>query len=143
MDTSKSTMAQQVAQAALTFQQQRTGHVAESVTVVLSEGTLVITLHEALSPTEKDLAKSPAGATQVQEFHRQLFSASSQRLRMEIEKITGVEWREAIAEVEPTTGDMVQAFTRSAVLQIFCLAQNKPEDSRSGRTPGESLSEGK
>ena len=52
----------------------RTGHVPKSVTVVLSESTLVITLHGALSPAEKALAKSPAGAAQVQEFHRQLFA---------------------------------------------------------------------
>jgi hypothetical protein len=51
MNKSKSTMAQQIAQAAIAFEQRRTGnHVPKSVTVVLSEGTLVITLHEALSP---------------------------------------------------------------------------------------------
>ena len=48
-----------------------------SVTVVLSEDTLVITLHGALSPAEKALAQSPAGAAQVQEFHRQLFANSA------------------------------------------------------------------
>ena len=85
MDKSKSTMAQQIAQAAIAFEQQRTGnHVPKSVTVVLSEDTLVITLHEALSPAEKALAKTPAGAAQVQEFHRQLFANSSDSLRQEI-----------------------------------------------------------
>ena len=44
MDQSKATMAQQLAQAACAFEQQRTGHVPQSVTVVLSEDTLVITL---------------------------------------------------------------------------------------------------
>jgi uncharacterized protein YbcI len=57
MDQSTSSMAQQVAQAASTFQEQRTGHAPKAVTVVLSEDTLVITLHEALSPAEKALAK--------------------------------------------------------------------------------------
>ena len=74
MDKPNSTMAQQIAQAASAFEQRRTGHVPKSVTVVLSEDTLVITLHGALSPAEKALAKSPAGAAQVQEFHRQLFA---------------------------------------------------------------------
>ena len=55
------TMAEQVAQAASVFQQQRTGHAPSAVTVVLSEDTLVITLHGALSPAEAALAKSPAG----------------------------------------------------------------------------------
>jgi uncharacterized protein YbcI len=46
------------------------------VTVVLSDDTLVVTLHEALSPAEKALACTPEGAVQVQEFHRQLFKSS-------------------------------------------------------------------
>ena len=99
MDKPKSTMAQQIAQAAIAFEQRRTGnHVPKSVTVVLSEGTLVITLHEALSPAEKALAQSPAGAAQMQEFHRQLFANSSDSLRQEISRITGMEVREATAE---------------------------------------------
>ena len=57
MDESKLTMAQQVAEAARAFQQQRTGHAPKAVTVVLGEDTLVITLHEALSPAEKVLAR--------------------------------------------------------------------------------------
>src|ERR1700732_5619001 len=68
MSKSKATMAQQIAQAAIAFEQRRTGnHVPKAVTVVLSEGTLVITLHDALSPAEMNLAKSPAGAAQMQE----------------------------------------------------------------------------
>src|SRR6185437_1407252 len=82
MDKSDSRMAQQIAQAAIAFEQRRTGtHVPRSVTVVLGEGTLVITLHEALSPAEKALATTPAGAAQIQEFHRQLFANSSDWLR--------------------------------------------------------------
>ena len=77
MNQSKSTMAQQIAQAAIAFEQRRTGHLPHSVTVVLSGETLVITLHGALSPAEKALARSPAGAAQVQEFHRELFNNSS------------------------------------------------------------------
>ncbi len=77
------TMAKQIAQAARAFQQERTGHAPKAVTVVLSEDTLVITLHEALSPAEKALARSETGAAQVQEFHRQLFSDSCETLRAE------------------------------------------------------------
>ena len=73
----RSTMAQQVAQAAIAFQRQRTGHAPKAVTVVLSEGTLVVTLHGALTPAEETLSRSPEGAVQVQEFHRQLFANSS------------------------------------------------------------------
>jgi uncharacterized protein YbcI len=59
------TMAQQVAHAVSAFQQQRTGYAPKAVTLVLSEDTLVVTLHEALSPAEKALARTPEGAAQV------------------------------------------------------------------------------
>ena len=123
MDKSKSTMAEQVAQAAIAFQEQRTGHVPKAVTVVLSGDTLVVALHDALSPAEKALAKSPAGAAQVQDFHRQLFADSSDLLREEIKRITGVAVREAAAEVETATGTVVHAFTSGTMVQVFQLAQ--------------------
>ena len=133
MDKAKSSMAQQIAQAAIAFEQRRTGsHAPKSVTVVLSEGTLVITLHDALSPAEKELAKTPAGAVQMQEFHRQLFASSSDSLRQEINRITGMEVREATAEVEPASGAVVQAFTTGAVVQVFLLAGATPTETWSG-----------
>ena len=116
------TMAQQIAQAAMNYQEQRTGHAPDSVTVVLSGDTLVVTLHGALTKAEKALAKSPEGATQVQEFHRQLFSSSSDALRNEIKTITGVDVRESTAEVETATGAVVQAFTTGTMVQVFLLA---------------------
>ena len=121
MDTQKLTMAQQVAQAASAFQQEQTGHLPTAVTVVLSGETLVITLHNALSPAEKDMARSPSGAAQVQEFHKQLFATSSESLRQEIKRITGVEVRESAAEVEPTTGAVVLAFASGNMVQVFQL----------------------
>ena len=124
-------VAQQVAQAAIAFQQQRTGHGPQSVAVVLSGETLLITLRGALSPAEKALARSPEGAAQVQEFHRQLFASSLNELRQEIERITGVGVREASAEVE-TTGAVAQVFTTGTMVQVFLLAQDVPTDSWSG-----------
>lgn len=136
MNNDKSNMAEQIAQAAIAFEQRRTGnHVPKSVTVVLSEGTLVITLHEALSPAERALAKSPVGAAQVQEFHRQLFASSSESLRQEIKRITGMEVREARAEVEPASGAVVQAFTTGTVVQVFLLPGNLQADTWSGSVP--------
>jgi len=132
MEKLDSTVAHQIAQAASAFEKRRTGHVPESVAVVLSENTLVITLHGALTPAEKALAKSPEGAAQVQEFHRQLFHNSADSLRQEIKRITGVEVREATAEVEPTSGTVVQVFTTGTVVQVFLLARGVPADSWSG-----------
>ena len=137
MNKLKSTMAQQIAQAAIAFEQRRTGnHVPKSVTVVLGEGTLVITLHDALSPAEKALAQSPAGAAQMQELHRQLFANSSDSLRQEIKRITGMEVREATAEIEPASGAVVQAFTTGTVVQVFLLAGRAPTEAWSGSAPG-------
>lgn len=138
MDKSNSTMAQQLAQAASAFEQQRTGHVPKSVTVVLAEDTLVITLHGALSPAEKAVAKSPAIAAQMQEYHRQLFANSSDALQQEIKRITGVEVRKATAEIETTTGAMLQIFPTGTVVQVFLLADRVPADTWNGSAPGHS-----
>ena len=128
-------MAEQIAQVAIAFQQQRTGHSPKAVTVVLSEDTLVVTLHSALSPAEQALAMTPDGAAQVQEFHRQLFANSCEPLREEIKRITGVDVREATAEIEPTTGAVIQVFTTGTVVQIFRLAESVPSDTWSGNSP--------
>jgi uncharacterized protein YbcI len=126
MEKSRPTLAQEITEAAIALQQQITGHAPKAVTVVLSQDTLVIVLHEALSRAEKDLAKSPSGAEQVREFHQQLFSTSSHWLLKQIERVTGVQWSQAVVEVEPATGDMVQAFARSAKVQVFSSAPGEP-----------------
>ena len=123
MEATQPTMAQRVAQAARDFQRDRTGHVPKAVTVVLSNDTLVITLHEALTPAERALANTAAGAAKVQEYHRQLFITSAEKLREEIKRITGVAVREAAAEVETSTGTVVQVFTSGTMVQVFQLAE--------------------
>ncbi len=136
MNETRSTMAQQIARAAIAFEQRRSGNDGpKSVTVVLSEGTLVITLHDALSPAEKALAKTSAGAARIQEFHRQLFANSSDSLRQEIKRITGMEVRESTAEIDPVTGAVVQAFTTGNVVQVFQLAGSFPTETWSGTEP--------
>ncbi|MEX0704063.1 MAG: DUF2294 domain-containing protein [Planctomycetales bacterium] len=116
------TMSEQVADAVRDFQQQRTGHAPKSVTVVLSEGTLVVTLHDALTPAEKALSRTAEGASQVREFHRELFQSSLGLLGAEIERITGVAVHEAVAEVETAVGAIVQVFTTGTMVQVFQLA---------------------
>jgi uncharacterized protein YbcI len=116
------TMAQQVAQAISVFQEQRTGYPPKAVTVVLSDDTLVVTLHGALSPAEKAMARTAEGAVQMQEYHRQLFKDSVDLLRQEIKRITGVAVGEAAAEMETTTGAIVHAFTTGTMVQVFQLA---------------------
>lgn len=136
---SNTTMAEQIAQAAIAFEKRRTGHTPKSVTVVLSDNTLMITLHGALSPAEIALAKSPAGAAHVQNFHRELFNSAADSLRQEIKRITGVHVHEAVAEVEPTTGSVLQAFTNGTVVQVFLLACEVPSETWSGAGSPDSL----
>jgi len=138
MENLDPSVAQQIAQAAIAFQKQRTGCEPKSVAVVLSGDTLLITLHGTLSLAEQALAQSPAGAAQVQDFHKQLFDSSADTLRQEIKRITGVEVREATAEVETTTGTVVQVFTTGTMVQVFLLARGVPAGSWNGNGLGES-----
>jgi uncharacterized protein YbcI len=126
MNDIESAMAREIAQIAIAYQTERTGHAPASVTVVLSEETLVITLHDALTPAEKALALHPAGAAKVQDFHRQLFLSSAGSLREEITRITGRVVREAAAEIEPATGAVVHAFTSGNLVQVFRLDGRVP-----------------
>ncbi len=127
MNVQDTKVAQEIANIIRDYQTQSTGHPPTAVSVVLSEDTLVITIHGALTPAEQSLVKTPAGAAQVQEFHRQLFASSSEPLREEIRRITGRNVKEAIAEVEPVTGAIVHAFTSGTMVQVFLLASNSHE----------------
>ena len=141
MEKPDPSVAQQIAQAAIACQQQRTGHEPKSAAVVLSGDMLLITLYGALSPAEKALAQDPDGAAQVQEFHRQLFASSADELRQENKRITGVDVREATAEIETTTGTVVQIFTTGTMVQVFSLAKGVPAGSWSGNGWGKQSQE--
>ena len=107
-------VAKQLADVARQFEKERTGRMPESVTAALVDNSLVITLHEELSPAEVELAKTSDGAAEVQELHRQTFCNSSSSLRQEIEVLTEVAVCEATSEVATDTGTVVQAFQLSA-----------------------------
>ncbi len=118
-----------LAQVASELQQQRTGHAPHSVTVVLGDDTLVVTLHGALSPAEQVLVGNLAGAAQVQEYHRQLFANSAEEMKQEIKKITGRDVIEAATEIETTSGTFVRTFTTGAMVQVYLLTNghDKPD----------------
>ncbi len=118
---SPSALSKELAQIALTLQAERTGHTPKAVTVVASEETVVLTLHEALTPAEKILARTESGAAKVEQYHRALFAVSCDELRKEIQRLTGRKVREAAVVVEPATGAIIHAFTSGTVVQIFQL----------------------
>ena len=133
MNATNSDIEQQLARLAGRFQEQRTGHAPKAVNVVHSDDILIITLHEALTPAEKALSRSPKGAAQVQEFHRQLFADSTDEMRREIQRITGRQVCEAAAEIETATGAVVHAFTTGAMVQVFLLDQGTGPDTYTER----------
>lgn len=121
-DEGKSTnFSKELAQLAMSMQSDRTGHTPKAVTVVASDETVVLTLHEALTPAEKILARTESGAAKVEQYHRALFAVSCDELRNEIQRLTGRKVREAAVVVEPATGAIVHAFTSGTVVQIFQL----------------------
>jgi uncharacterized protein YbcI len=128
MDLPNWTTARRIAQAVNAFEKQQTGHLPHSVAVVLHEDTLVITLRGVLSPAEKALAKSPTGAVEVQEFHRQLFASVSDSLLQEIKRITGVNVLGATAEVETTSGTMVQVCLLARCVPADSWSESRPVD---------------
>lgn len=125
MNADETKIAEQLATVVSRLQEQRTGHAPKSVTVLLSVDTLVVTLHEALTPAERALSKTPKGAAQVQDFHRQLFANSTDELRLEIKRITGRDVRDSAAEIETATGTVVHAFKTGAMVQVFLLAPSE------------------
>ena len=139
MEKPNSDMAKQVALATIAFEEQKMGRAPKSVTAAMSGETLVVTLHGALSPAERALARSPEGAAQVQELHRELFASALDALRKEVKRITGVEVREATVEVDTTSGTVVKAFTTGTVVQVFLLAGGVPTESWSGNGNGSGL----
>ena len=78
-----------------------------SVTVI--KNTLVFRLRVALSPADEAPAHTPQGAAHLQVFRLQFFDLnSSGAIRYEIKRIIGGGGREATADVESTTGSVVQ-----------------------------------
>lgn len=121
MSESAAAASTELAQISLDMQASRTGHSPKAVTVVASDETGVVTLHEARTPAEKILIRSESGASQVEAYHRALFAVSCEELRKETRRLTGRRVREAAVAVEPATGAIIHAFTSGTVAQIFQL----------------------
>ena len=107
-------MAHQIGDAAIAFEEQRLGRRPKSVAVMLGGNTLVVTMHGVLSRGEMALAETSEGAAKLQEFHQELFGVSSDPLRKEITRITGLDVSERAAAA-------VQVFPTGTVVQVFLL----------------------
>ena len=134
MKLTQGTIGSKIARAARAFEKRRTTHGRKWVPVFMNEDTIVIALHGFLTAAEKALAQSPAGAAQVREFHRRLFTNVSAALHRKIKKITGMEVRDTTAEIDPTTGSVVQVFTTDTVGEEFPLAPGESAEDPGSET---------
>ena len=96
MNDSTATAARQVAETTITFEQQQTGHVPQSVTMILSDEMLAIALHAVLTPVEEAQVESPlkrspgaeVSRTSIHE-HRGLTAAGQPTAWCETVPVTG------------------------------------------------------
>lgn len=126
MDLSRRTIGQRIARAARAFEKRQTKHGRIWVVVFMNEDTIVIALHGSLTAAEKAQSQSLAGAARVWEFHRQMFTNASAALFRKIKSITGMEVRDTTAEIDPTTGHVVQIFTTDTVGEKFLCVPGGP-----------------
>ena len=130
MDLSQCTICQRIARSARAFEERRTKHGHKWVAVFMNEDTIEIALHGYLTAAEKAQARSPTGAAQVREFHRQLFTNASSALLQKIKNITGMEVINTSAEIETTTGSVVHILTTDTVGKEFLRLPGGPRRER-------------
>lgn len=121
MSANDPSMAEQIGHAASAFEQIRTGHVPKSVTVVLNDDTLVVTLRGVLTRAERVLANTEEGAAWVREYHRRLLMSTSNTLLDEINRITGASAHESVIDAAA-----VPLFEVGAVVHVFVLSTPIP-----------------
>lgn len=133
MGEAKSTLAEEIAQAAMAFQRECTGHAPRRVSVVLGEKTLVITLFEALSPAEKEMGRTPEGATRVREYYRQLFHDSAAAFHERLSQILATDICESAADIHSPVGRLIETFPAGDIVQVFRLSS--PVAAQAGSSP--------
>ena len=108
----------------------------KSVTVVLSDATLVITLHGALSDGREGPGQKPGRCRSGTGVSPTVVHHSSDSLRQEIKRITGVEVRgsDRGSRADDRHGG-AGVFTTGTTVQVFLLAGTVPADtwSRGGQ----------
>ena len=111
MQETDSSVAQQIARAAAAFVCQRTGHVPAAVEVAQSSEMLVITLHNASALAEQAQLRQSEGTAELHEVYRELFTGSSDWLRQEVGRITGLQMGAVTVADKAPTGAVVVLMT--------------------------------
>jgi uncharacterized protein YbcI len=107
----ESSVAQQIARAVAAFVCQRTGHVPGSVEVAQNNETLVITLHNTRALAEQGQLRQSEGTAELHEVYRGLFTGSSDWLRQEVGRITGLQMGAVTVADQAPTGAVVVLMT--------------------------------
>jgi uncharacterized protein YbcI len=117
-------LSERIARAAIAVHEQQTSQEARSVRVVMAGKMITVTLTGILSPAEQAMARTPAGATKVQDFHRELSLHWSDALCSQIQQIVRLEVQEVRADADPTSGTFVPASTAGKRVQLFLLSDS-------------------
>ena len=105
-------LARRVAHAAGTFEHLLVGRVPSSVTVVADGNWMVLSIHEAFSPGERQVASNGNGGfAKVDAYHRQLFSHGLEALCGHVRTCTGVWFRGGAVHVDRATGSVLKTLT--------------------------------
>ena len=120
-------LARRVAHAAGTFEHLLVGRVPSSVTVVADGNWMVLSIHEAFSPGERQVASNGNGGfAKVDAYHRQLFSHGLEALCGHVRTCTGVWFRGGAVHVDQATGSVLKTLTTRPAVDVFLLGEGVP-----------------
>jgi uncharacterized protein YbcI len=119
-------VARRVAHAVGGFEHRLLGRVPSSVTVVVKDDSMVLTVCETFSPMERRLARTDEGRERLRAFHRFLFSATRDAFREHVREHTGIDLCGALAHVDADAGSIFKTFTTGADIECFLLGDALP-----------------
>ena len=119
-------LARQVARAIGCFEHALLGRVPRSVTVVVRDDGLVVTLHESFSPLERRLAATDGADCRIEDFHHDMFDSSRDALLQHVRQRTGVALDAGLVHVDAATGSILKTFTTDPSVELFLLGQGLP-----------------
>jgi len=124
---SRQRLSRRIAQAAGTFEHLLMHRAPTSITIVASDTSLVLTIHESFSPAERRLAADGAnGLERVSEYHHSLFDNSLDSLCRHVRTFSGVELCGAAAHVDARTGSVLKTLTTRAAVDTFVFGEGVP-----------------
>jgi hypothetical protein len=120
-------LSRRIAQAAGSFEHLLMHRAPASITIVATDQSLVLTIHEPFSPAERRLAADGgSGLSRVAEYHRSLFDNSLDALCRHVRLLSGVELHGAAIHVDARTGSVLKTLTTKAAVDTFVFGEGVP-----------------